>query len=141
MASSGSGAKIQEPSIPVQSVEEFERVAGYLSALHKEFAVQTKSKPDGAVNKFKLKVLNEKLGGANAFLAGTFKPFADFTLFEDTELPTNSDVALVLTTYLASLERWRSVHVFHDRGQWYWRTDSALKPRAERSTMFTLSEK
>src|SRR6266566_7196245 len=103
-----------DPAVTPAQVEQFETMARQLTALHQEFAVQAKAKPDNAINKFKLKMLNEKLVSANALLAGPFKPFAEFDKFADVDMPTNSDVAMVLTTYLASLERWRSAHVVSD---------------------------
>ncbi|HEX9248051.1 MAG TPA: hypothetical protein VF856_01055 [Gemmatimonadaceae bacterium] len=141
MATIGKRGKEPEPTITGQQVEEFERIAGQLSALHQEFGVQAKSKPDNPINKFKLKMLNEKLGAANGLLTGPYKPFADCVLFDDADLPTNSDVALVLSTYLASLERWRSAHVYRESGNWYWRTGEGSRIEAARATIFTPVER
>jgi hypothetical protein len=131
----------QQPTVTDGQVEEFERIAAQLTALHQEFSVQAKSKPDNPINKFKLKMLNEKLASANALLAGPFKPFADFAEFEEADLPTNSDVALVLTTYLASLERWRSAHVLKDGYDHYWRTAGPPRLTAVGPTRFRPNEK
>ncbi len=136
--------KPSAPSLPTVThtqVEEFERIAGQLTAHHQEFAVQAKAKPDNPINKFKLKMLNEKLTAANALLAGPFKPFADFAEFAEADLPTNSDVALVLSTYLASLERWRSAHVFNDGYSYYWRTAAPPRLTAVGPTRFKPNEK
>jgi hypothetical protein len=129
------------PTVTDAQVEEFERIAGQLTALHQEFAVQAKTKPDNPINKFKLKMINEKLASANALLAGPFKPFEDFEQFDEADLPTNSDVALVLTTYLASLERWRSAHVFNNGYSYYWRTSGPPRLSAVPPSRFKPSDK
>ncbi|HEY2851218.1 MAG TPA: hypothetical protein VGJ18_00130 [Gemmatimonadaceae bacterium] len=144
MASSRKNPQQSEPqeySTTHAEVESFEQIASHMNALHQEFAVQAKSKPDNVINKFKVKMLNEKLALANSLLAGSFKPFADFTAFNDVDLPSNSDVALVLNTYLASLERWRSARVFFRDWKWYWRTTAGPLLGAESPTMYTPKEK
>lgn len=120
-----------------QQVEEFERIVNQLDALHKEFVAQAKSKPDTPVNKFKLRMLNEKIAAANLILAEGLKPFEGFTAFDDDEFPTNSDVSLVLTTYLTSLERWRSAHVTYVSGQgWFWKTEGVGSIKAAPATQY-----
>jgi len=136
MSTRGKGTKEQgspqEPTTTRQHVEDFGRIGMQFTVLYQEFAVQAKSKPDNPINKFKLKMLNDKLGVANGVLTGPFKPFDGFDLFDEADFPTNSDVALVLSTYLESLERWRSAHVYYDvGGRWYWRTNDRPKIEAE----------
>jgi hypothetical protein len=128
-------------SVTREQVEKFEQIAAHLTALHQEFAVQAKSKPDNPINPFKLRIVNEKLGGANAILAGEFKPFEDFELFDANELPSNSDIALVLSTYLASLERWRSAHVKVESGSYVWRTEDETRIAASKPTRFFPGDK
>ena len=123
--------------ITEDQVVAFERTAAHLSALHQEFAVQAKAKPDNPINTFKLRMLNEKLEAANSILVGEFQPFATFLSFVETDLPTNSDVALVLGTYLASLERWRSAHVRSaGMGTYCWRTGDGPHLTATSPTRF-----
>lgn len=126
-----------------QQVDEFERIVKQLDALHQEFVAQAKSKPDNPINKFKLKMLNEKIAIANRILGAGFKPFDAFTEFDETDLPTNSDVSLVLTTYLATLERWRSAHVQYDNieHEWHWRTAEQPPIEASRPTRYEPREK
>jgi len=135
--------KNQEFVTTTEQVEQFESIVGQLSALHAEFVAQAKSKPDSPINKFKLKVLNEKLATANGILEGVFQPFDGFTAFDEAEFPTNSDVSLVLTTYLASLERWRSGHVEHDaqRLRWYWKTTDDGRLLASKPTRYDPDER
>src|SRR5688572_22225097 len=94
-----------------KEVDFFEKVRAQLQELHNEISVLSKSKPDNPINKFKLTFINDKLGEANCILKGEFKPFKDFTLFDVDELPTNSDVILILSQYLDCLEAFRSAHI------------------------------
>jgi hypothetical protein len=75
------------------------KVEEQLTALHAEIGALSKRKPDDAVNKFKLKFINEVLSEANSILDADHKPFKDFTSFDEDELPTNSDVVLILSQY------------------------------------------
>jgi hypothetical protein len=104
----------------------FEKVVGQIKSLRDDFSVQSKAKPDNALNLFKLGFVNEKLAEANRILIADYRPFTAFEQFDTDSLPTNSDVQLVLSQYLACLERWRSAHVvFNDtKYEWYWRVKS-----------------
>ena len=53
-------------------------------------------------------------------LAEKYKPFGDFDAFEEDNLPTNSDVVLILAQYLESLEEFRSANIVVEYGTWYW---------------------
>jgi len=122
--STSRGNSPDNATVSRSDVARFEKVVGQTAALRDEFAVLSKSKPDNPLNKFKVQLVNERLAEANEVLTGTFKPIASFTVFEGEQLPTNSDVVVVLTQYLACLERWRSTHVDYNeiRYRWYWRT-------------------
>src|SRR5687767_1032322 len=84
----------------------FSQIQGF----YDEVTVLSKSKPDNPLNAFKLKFINEKLAEANGILTGNYRPLKDFTVFEDSSLPTNSDVVMVLSQYLARLRAWRNDH-------------------------------
>lgn len=113
----------------IDDVDQFERVRSQITELHKEMTVLAKSKPDNPINRFKLALVNEKLQHANNFLVGSFKPIDGFELFDESDLPSNSDVVLVTAQYLAALEGWRSAQVVYDetRFDWYWNTDEGLR--------------
>lgn len=108
-------------SMNAKDVDFFEKVKAQLQQLHNEVSVLSKSKPDNPMNKFKLGFINEKLGEANTILTGDFKPFKDFALFNLDELPSNSDVVMVLSQYLDCLEAWRSANVQYDDYKWRWK--------------------
>ena len=87
-----------------------DKLISQIQGFYNEVTVLSKSKPDNPLNPFKLKFINEKLAEANGVLVGDYKPLKDFTVFEDTALPTNSDVVMVLSQYLARLKAWRMDH-------------------------------
>jgi hypothetical protein len=96
-------------------VEQFLKLQPKLKITHDEMSVLSKKSPNDAVNKFKLKFLNNMLGSANELLADGYLPFDDFTQFSEDDIPTNSDVVFIFAPYLSALERLRSDNV-HDQG-------------------------
>lgn len=103
-----------------KDVDFFEMVKAHLQQLQKEVGALSKAKPDNPINKFKLGFINEKIGQANLILVGEFKPFKTFELFDEDDLPTNSDVVMVLSQYLDCLEAWRSANVCIVNYVWRW---------------------
>jgi hypothetical protein len=106
--------------IDKNSVEVFEKTQSQIAKLHQEVSILSKSKPDNPINKFKLTLINQRLEAANAFLTGEHKPFADFELFDESSLPSNSDVVFILSQYLDAFEGWRSANVIYRDYQWKW---------------------
>ena len=72
-----------------------------LNTIVYEFRRLSDKKPNDTVNEFKLNIVNKLLTEANNELEalGTKPPIPGFTLFDETALPSNSDVLLVLTLY------------------------------------------
>jgi hypothetical protein len=90
-----------------EAKEQIDRLLGQIEAFYDEVSVLSKGKPDNPINAFKLKLINEKLAEANDVLVGEYRPLKGFTAFDDTALPTNSDVVMVLSQYLGRLRAWR----------------------------------
>lgn len=78
-----------------------------VDTLYEEFDKLSKKNPQDAVNKFKLRLINEIIGKANVALGEKERPFRDFDTFHEDELPTNSDVVVVLSQYRRALLRMR----------------------------------
>jgi hypothetical protein len=106
-----------------KDVDFFEKVKGQLQQLQTEISALSKSKPDNPINKFKLTFINEKLAEANTILVGGFKPFKEFTLFNVDDLPSNSDVVIVLSQYLDCLEAWRCANIHYVKYDWVWKLE------------------
>jgi len=78
---------------------------GQLKSLHNEISLLSKKSPVDTVNKFKLKLINSVLESANQLLGEKDKPFKDFTVFNEDDLPNNSDVVMILSQYISCIER------------------------------------
>src|ERR1043166_1144864 len=116
-----------------KDVDFFEKVKAQLHQMHNEVSVLNKTKEHKLVNKFKLGFINEKLGEANTILTGGFKPFKDFALFNVDELPTNSDVVIVLSQYLDCLEAWLCAKIKYEKleCECYWIIAGQEKKKTE----------
>jgi len=111
-------------------VEVFEKLFAQTQALNTEIGTLSKKSPNDAVNKFKLKFVNLTLQAANEVLGKRYKPFADFDSFDLDDLPTNSDVTLMLSQYLNCMDKLQSDNV--ERGDlrwWYWVIDGIRSDR------------
>ena len=76
--------------------ERFDVARDQLQSFYDEFVKLSNKKPDGAVNKFKLVHLNRVVTTANELLGNEYVPFAEFTDFSEDEVPSNSDVVMML---------------------------------------------
>ena len=104
-------------------IDKFEKAEAQLDALYKELGVLSKKKPDDGINPFKLKLVNSVLGKANELLEKKYKPFSDFELFDLDDIPTNSDVVMILAQYLNCMEKLRSDNIGFDGCSWVWLVD------------------
>ena len=112
-----------------QEVDTFEKLQTQLAGLHNEISALSKKSQNDALNKFKLKFVNQILIEANKLLGDKYKPFNDFNVFEDDDMPTNSDVAMMLTQYLNCFEKMRSDNVKKQDSypqHWFWIIDNKL---------------
>lgn len=91
-------------------VREFEQLKNQLKTFYEELSILSKKTPDAPLNKFKLKFLNDTLKKVNSILGNTHRPFPDFEMFSDDELPSSSDAVLMLSHYQKSMEQFRSDH-------------------------------
>lgn len=99
-------------------VEALEKLIGQLQGLHSEISLLAKKSPGDAVNTFKLKLINNVVSAANEVLGPKYLPFGDFESFDADDVPSTSDVALVLAQYMEEAERYRSDNVKYWQGKW-----------------------
>jgi len=104
-------------------VFKFEKIQSQIEGIYKEIGLLSKKSPNDAVNKFKLKFINQMLVEANSLLSGDYKPLDGFDKFDEEELPTNSDVTMIFEQYLNCLEKLRSDNIVLAIGTWYWVID------------------
>lgn len=104
-------------------VDVFEKLVGQLQSLLSELAMLAKKSPNDAVNTFKLKFINSTLDQCNAFLGKKYRPFADFAVFAEDDLPSNSDTTFIISQYIECAEKFRSDNIVMQYGDWYWIVD------------------
>lgn len=104
-------------------VDKFEKLVGQVQGLYEEMSILSKKSPNDAVNKFKLKFINRQLSESNALLAERYRPFGDFDIFSEDEIPQNSDVVFILSQYLQCMEKLRGDNVVVRNGYWYWHVE------------------
>jgi hypothetical protein len=99
-------------------VESLEKLIGQLQGLHAEITSLAKKSPSDAVNPFKLKLINKVITSGNEVLGKEYRPFDDFGQFDSDDVPSTSDVAMVLGQYMEEAERYRSDNVTWYGGKW-----------------------
>ena len=107
------------------SVDIFEKLFGQLLSVYEEISILSKKNPNDAVNKFKLNFVNKLLSQSNDYLADKYRPFDDFDIFDEDDIPQNSDVVFILSQYLQCFEKLRSDNVILRNATWYWRVEGS----------------
>jgi len=112
-------------------IDVFEKVINQLDGLHTEISALSKKSYTDAINKFKLKLVNQIIESTNKILGDKYKPFHDFNSFEEEDVPSNSDVTLVLSQYLNCMESFREKNISSEiewtssgsvaKIYWYWK--------------------
>ena len=98
----------------------FDTLEDQMSAMYDEMGLLSKKKPDGPVNKFKLKFINDVLKKVNKIIGAEYMPFGDFNSFDEDALPTASDVVFILSQYLKSMDKFRYDNTYKRSGTYYW---------------------
>jgi hypothetical protein len=109
-----------------EEIDNFEKIMTQLESLHLEIGNLSKKSQNDAINKFKLKFINQAIVSANEILGTAYKPFEDFIQFEESDIPSNSDVTMMLGQYLNCMDKLRDDNVGNKSGYWVWRIDGQL---------------
>ena len=104
-------------------VERLEKLICQLQGPHSEISQLSKKSPNDGLRLFKLKLVNKVLQSGNEVLEEHYIPFDDFRQFEEDDLPTNSDVAIILAQYMEQAERFRSDHMTYRDCEWRYLVD------------------
>jgi len=67
--------------------------------------------------------INTLINKANDLLGKEYLPFDEFNGFDEDDLPTASDVVLMLSQYLKSISKFRFDHTIWESGSCYWILD------------------
>lgn len=115
-------------------IDVFEKVQTQLEGMYEEISLLSKKSQNDGLSVFKLKFINKILIDSNTVLNDKYKPFEDFETFEVDNIPTNSDVVMILTQYLNCFEKLRADNVaMGSGGWWYWKINnekSEIKTKA-----------
>jgi len=106
-------------------IEEFRKMVAQLNSLYNEMASISKKNPDKAVSAFKVKYANMVLEQATKVL-GESSPDLGFTHFDLDDLPTSSDVVLIISQFVECAEKIRCENIEKSFDGWYWRNDSEI---------------
>ena len=93
------------------NIDDFKKILNQLEGLHIEISTLSKKSYTDALNSFKLKLVNQVIKRSNELLGNDYKPFGDFSEFNDDDLPSNSDVTLVLSQYINCMESLREENI------------------------------
>lgn len=109
-----------------EEVKYFEKTQAQLESLYTEISALSKKNQNDALSPFKLKYVNKTLTEANTILVNEYKPFDDFEQFDDQDVPTNSDVNLILGQYIGCMEKLRADNIENKYGLWIWTLDENI---------------
>lgn len=107
-------------------VETLEKLIGQLQGLHSEISLLAKKAPSDGLNNFKLSLINRALENANKVLGPRYLPFAGFDGFDADDVPSTSDVTLVLSQYMEEAERYRADNIQKTHSGWFYVIDGIL---------------
>lgn len=104
-----------------QEIKQFEKLAVQLEKMLNDFSELSKKRPNDAVNKFKLELVNSLLDCANGIIDEGDRPFSGFLRFNEDTVPTNSDVLVIMSQYRVCLERFFRENIeYRDYDQSVW---------------------
>ena len=106
-----------------EDLDRFEKLVGQMQSTYDEISVLSKKAPNDGVSIFKLGFVNHLLQESNKFLGGHYRPFGEFSEFDDDNVPFNSDVVFMMSQYLQCFEKFRADNVTLVAGNWRWKLE------------------
>lgn len=92
--------------MPTQKeIDIYEELKPKIASIRDTIKALSAKKPDELLNRFKIRRINILMEQANALLKDV-KPYKDFDTFKEDELPSNSDVLMILELYLEAFKRY-----------------------------------
>jgi hypothetical protein len=104
----------QESWMPTEkNIEDYNLLKELLLSQRKEFDLLSKKKADGQLNPMKIKMINRVLKPLNDILShGESHTFLD--ILNEDDIPTYSDVVLVISQYETAIRDFKSRYFFKD---------------------------
>ena len=99
-----------------EDIENYLLLAELLAAQKKEFDALSKKKSDGQLNLMKIKMVNRVLEPLNALFKN--EPSHSYLdILNEDDLPTNSDVVLIISQYKTAIKNFREKYYVQDEGE------------------------
>lgn len=100
----------------------YETVMPLLASMYEEFRELSKKKPDAPISKVKIQVVNRLLTKIRIVLAQD-EALEFLDLFDADDIPQTSDVAIMLSQYVAAMSAFKEKHYVFDRSdhKWQWK--------------------
>ncbi len=97
-----------------KNIEDYSLLKDMLHAQRQEFDILSKKKSDGPLNKMKIKMVNRVLEPLNELLRN--EPSHKFLdVLNEDEMPTNSDVVLIISQYEEALQNFSNRYFLIDQ--------------------------
>lgn len=100
-------------------IPEFEKLEQQLHSFLADVSELSKKRPNDPLSKFKLKFINSTRSNLNS-IPKEARPFSEFKKFDADDLPSNSDVVLLLSQYAAAVHRFRLENTMEDGDESTW---------------------
>ena len=110
-------ATLRAQGITWKQAESHEVVMPLLKAMYEEFKVFGKKKPNGALGKNKIAVVNRLLEQCCVVLQSEAS-LAFLDLLDEDDVPQNSDVVLTLSQYVVAMEQFKKRYWTWDK-EWF----------------------
>src|ERR1700730_18412084 len=98
--------------------------------MYAEFKELSKKKPDGAVSKGKVRIVNRLIENCRTVLANE-PSLAFLDVLDEDELPQNSDVVLSLSQYVAAMDQYREAYYGWQGNVYAWVVENGLMEDSE----------
>ncbi|SEK88949.1 hypothetical protein [Nitrosovibrio tenuis] len=106
-----------------QKVKTYDTTMPLLDSMYQEFKELSKKKPDAAVNKNKITIVNRLLHKMRLILEDE-ESIEFLDLIDEDDIPQASDVTLILSQYVAAMNGFRSKYYEWNGHKNQWRTEN-----------------
>lgn len=115
--------KNNQPTTTVQKTNTYDTTLPFLDSMYEEFKELSKKKPDAAVSKNKIVIVNRLLEKMRLVLKDEDSmEFLD--LINEDDIPQMSDVTLILSQYVAAMAGFKHKYWQMDGYEYCWFTDN-----------------
>ncbi|ROP60225.1 hypothetical protein EDF81_3069 [Enterobacter sp. BIGb0383] len=99
--------------------ETYDNMTPLLSAMYLEFKELSKKKPDAALSKRKIQIVNRLIEKIRVILS-TEENIAYLDVLDEDDVPQTSDVVLILSQYVAAMKAFHEKHYGWDGANHKW---------------------